>query len=412
MPRAAATLGLATALLSAALPAGTAGAVPVAPRPTSTAASPDAPDPNPPAGGKAPDGSVAGGPRLAGRGIVVGAGAPALPKYLEAHAWILADLDSGQILAARDAHGRYQPASILKLLTALTVMPALPGNQVVTVSPAAANAEGSSVGLLAGARYTVDQLFEALLLVSGNDAAAALAEANGGMAKTVAQMNAKAAELGMYDTFVQTPSGLDGWQQLTSAYDMALVLQQAVRQPRLLHYEQLPSASYPARSSGYGSVGPYEFDNQSENFLTTVSGALLAKTGYTDAAQHTYLAAARRNGRTLGVVFLRDQRMPLDEYQQAGALLDWGFALPASVPAVGRLAGPISAAGSPSASASASVAPALTLAAGRVGGASAEGSSSPSALIPISAAAAGALWLGCVALAGRRLLRRRPSHPR
>ncbi|HTZ42907.1 MAG TPA: serine hydrolase [Jatrophihabitans sp.] len=377
--------------------------VPAAPRPTSTAASPDAPDPHPPAGGLAPDGTVPGGSRLAGRGMVLPAGAPALPRQLTAQAWVLVDLDTGDILAARDPHGRYQPASILKLLTAITVLPHLPGGRVVTVSPQAAHAEGSAVGLLAGARYTVDQLFQALMLVSGNDAAAALAEANGGLATTVAQMNAEAAALGAYDTYVQTPSGLDGWQQLTSAYDMALVLRQAVRQQRLLGYDRLPSASYPPRSSRYGKVGPYGFANQSEDFLTTVPGALLAKTGYTDAAQHTYLAAARRGGRTLGLVFLRNSRAPLDQYQQAGELLGWGFRLPRSVPAVGRLAGPIAA---PAPRPQSSLGTALAMGtdfrpAGTPGG--------RTILIPVTAAAAGAIWLGFVALGGRRRLLRRGS---
>ncbi|HEX4727763.1 MAG TPA: serine hydrolase, partial [Jatrophihabitans sp.] len=209
-----------------------AEAVPLAPRPTSSAVSPSVPDPHPPAGGLAPNGAVPGGQQLAGRGLITPAGAPALPKNIGARSWILVDLDSGDVLAARDPHGRYQPASVLKLLTAVTLLPRLPGNRLVTVSARAANAEGSAVGLLTGAKYSVDQLFQALLLVSANDAAMALAEANGGVASTVAQMNAEIGKLGGYDTLVQTPSGLDGWQQLSSAYDLALVLRAAVQQPR------------------------------------------------------------------------------------------------------------------------------------------------------------------------------------
>ena len=222
------------------------------------------------------------------------------------------------MLAARDPHGRYQPASVLKLLTAITVLPRLPGNKLVTVSPAGGRRpRARRSACCAGARYSVDQLFQALMLVSANDAAMALAEANGGVASTVAQMNAEIVRLGGYDTLVQTPSGLDGWQQLTSAYDMALVLRAAVEQPRLVGYDRLPRAVYPPKASRYGKVGGYEFDNQSQDFYDAVPGALLAKTGYTDAAQHTYLAAARRNGHTLGVILLRDQRLPLDQYQQA-----------------------------------------------------------------------------------------------
>jgi D-alanyl-D-alanine carboxypeptidase (penicillin-binding protein 5/6) len=314
---------------------------PPAPKPTSTEISPSAPDPHPPLGGRAPNGSVPGGERLAARGVIVPPGTPKLPKGLTAVSWILADLDSGDILAARDPHGRYQPASILKTLTAITVLPNLPGNRVVTVSKAAAEAEGSAVGLLAGGKYTIDQLFAALILVSGNDAAVAVAEANGGVAETVKQMNAKAEELGAYDTFVQTPSGLDGWQQLTSAYDMALVLRAALKEPRLVAYDRLKSTTYPAKTSKYGKVPKYQFDNQMSNFLNGVPGALLAKTGFTDAALSTYLCAAERNGRRLGIVFLRNKRIPLDQWQQAAALFGWGFALKSGTEPIGQLAGPI-----------------------------------------------------------------------
>jgi serine-type D-Ala-D-Ala carboxypeptidase (penicillin-binding protein 5/6) len=312
-----------------------------APTPSPSGASPTAPNPHPPLGGHAPDGSVPGGAALESRGIVLPTSSaqkiPKLPANLTAKAWVLADLDSGQILAARDPHGRYQPASVLKTLTAITIQANLPGSQVVTVSPSAAAAEGSALGLLAGGKYTVDELFQALFLVSANDAAAALAEANGGIAKTVAEMNAQAQRLGAFDTLVQTPSGLDGWQQLTSAYDLSLVLRQVVNTPRLLAYDELPSATLPPKKSSYGHVGVYQFDNQSNDFLTSVPGALLAKTGYTDAAQHTYVAAASRKGRRLGVVFLRAQRTPIDQWQQAAALLNWGYALPAGTPAVGTL---------------------------------------------------------------------------
>jgi D-alanyl-D-alanine carboxypeptidase (penicillin-binding protein 5/6) len=405
-PAAQATSGTARVAQGAAAPT-----APVAPKPTSTAVSPDAPDPHPPAGGEAPGGRIPGGPRLGSRTLVLPADAPALPKGIPAQAWILADLGTGQILAARDPHGRYQPASILKMLTALTVLPNLPAKRQVLISPAAAQTEGSAVGLLAGARYTVDELFDALMLVSGNDAATALAEANGGVSKTVAEMNAKAVSLGAYDTFVQTPSGLDGWQQLTSAYDMALVLQQVVRQPRLVQYDRLASASYPPRSSRYGSVGPYGFDNQSQNFLDTVPGALLAKTGYTDAAQHTYLAAARRNGRTLGVILLRDDRLPLDQYQQAAQLFDWGFALHSNVKPVGQLAGPVTATSPPRPAARATASPAVP-AIGTIRIKASAQTSEPTILVPLAAAIAGGLWLGCVGLGGRRLLQRRGSRQR
>jgi D-alanyl-D-alanine carboxypeptidase (penicillin-binding protein 5/6) len=250
---------------------------------------------------------------------------------------MVTDLDTGAVLAARDPHGRYQPASVLKLLAGLVMLPHLPGARVITATAEATNAEGSAVGLVPGGRYTVDTLFKSLYLMSGNDAAMALALANGGPARTVAEMNAYARRLGAYDTVVQTPSGLDGWTQLTSAYDLTLVLRAAVNTPRLLAYDEARTARLPAQKVGKHKWGGVPLFNESDNFFTTVPGALLAKTGFTGAAQHTYVCAAARGGRRIGVVFLRNQRRPVDQYLQAGALLNWAFALPRTTVAVGHL---------------------------------------------------------------------------
>ena len=299
--------------------------------------SPAVPNPDPPLGGLAPNGTPLGGYALRQRGFILPVTAPALPKELTASAWMVTDLDTGAVLAARDPHGRYQPASVLKLLAGLVLLPNLPGTRVITATAEAANAEGSAVGLVAGGRYTVDTLFKSLYLMSGNDAAMALALANGGPARTVAEMNAYARRLGAYDTVVQTPSGLDGWTQLTSAYDLTLILRAAVNSPRLLGYDEARTARLPAQHVGKRKWGSVPLFNESDDFFATVPGAVLAKTGYTGAAQHTYVCAAVRGGRRIGVVFLRNQRRPLDQYRQAGALLDWAFALPRTTVPVGHL---------------------------------------------------------------------------
>ena len=313
---------------------------PAAPKPTARANSPAKPDPHPPLGGIGPDGQPVGGPRLLSRGVVVPEGAPRLPKHLTARAWLIADLDTGAVLAARDPHGRYQPASILKALAALVLLPELPGSRMVTVDASAANVEGSAVGLVAGGRYRVDTLFEALLLMSGNDATMALAEAAGGAHRTAVAMNQEILALGGYDTFVEHPSGLDGWRQLTSAYDMALVLRAVANTPRFVAYDRTFMTYLPRQKVHGHKYRRVPLYNQSENFLAGVKGAVLAKTGYTDAAKHTYMCVARRGGHRLGIVFLRAQRLPLDQYQQAALLLSWASRLPAGS-SVGRLEGPV-----------------------------------------------------------------------
>jgi D-alanyl-D-alanine carboxypeptidase (penicillin-binding protein 5/6) len=346
-----ATLMLAGAPGAAADPApsGTHVVPPAAPKPTDSGNSPAAPDPHPPLGGIGPSGEPVGGRALLGRGLVLPVGAPALPADLTARAWIVVDLDDGDVIAARDPHGRYQPASIQKLLTTITLLPLLPGDRWITASANAANTEGSHAGLVAGGSYTIDQLFHGLLLVSGNDSAEALAEAAGGRAKTVALMNAEALRLGAYDTYAETPSGLDGWQQLTSAYDMALVLRAALSEPRFVAYDTAARATLPVQK--INGFGPVELYNQNELFLKTVKGAIVAKTGYTDAAQHTFAGAIRRDGHRYGVVLLRAQRWPQDQWQQAAKLVKWATKLPAATPPVGHLAAPVAGTADPTAAA-------------------------------------------------------------
>jgi len=141
--------------------------------------------------------------------------------------------------------------------------------------------------------------------------------------------------------------------------------------------------------------------NQNQTFLTSVPGALVAKTGFTDAAEHTYLCATRRHGRRLGVVFLRAQRYPLDQWQQAAQLLDWGYALPRGT-AVGHLDIPPVPKASPGTTAPRTAAP-------RTAGPaqawrSARGSrSNPWPLIGVALAAvtAAGMWIGRRRLTGR-----------
>ncbi len=231
-------------------------------------------------------------PALQSRGLVIPAGAPALPSGLTAAAWVLVDLDSGNVLAAQDPHGRYQPASILKILTVDTLLPKLPGNQTVTVSAAAAGTEGSHAGLIAGGTYTIDQLFAGLLLVSGNDAAMALAEAAGGVAQTVAAMNAKALSLGAYDTFVADAVG----PGRVAAAHQRLRHGACSSRPRSTArassaYDQQPTATLPAQHVNGNGFGAVKLVNQGTPFLTEVPGGFFSKIGYTDAAQDTYVAA-------------------------------------------------------------------------------------------------------------------------
>ena len=173
---------------------------------------------------------VVGGEALGSPRIVVGKGAPPVPA-VSAAAWVVADADTGEVLGARDAHGRYLPASTLKTLTAVALLPALDLRKPYQPSFEDVNIEGSKVGLVQSVRYPVGKLVEAMLVVSGNDAANALANAAGGLPATVDAMNTTAQRLQAYDTTARNPSGLDAPGQVTSAYDLALIARAGLRMP-------------------------------------------------------------------------------------------------------------------------------------------------------------------------------------
>src|SRR6185503_801011 len=178
-----------------------------------------------------------GGAQLAAPGVIVnlGPGVPA-PPAMPGASFLVADMDTGQILAARAPHVRHLPASTLKALTALTLIPRLDASRQVMVRPEDVAVEGSHVGVLAGTSYSVRSLMQGLLMASGNDAAYALAGANGGVAGTLAQMNATATGLGALDTVAMDPSGLDKPGQSSSVYDLALIGRAAMKLPDFRGY--------------------------------------------------------------------------------------------------------------------------------------------------------------------------------
>ena len=292
--------------------------------------------PKPPAVAPPPmsmPGSPVGGPRMGECGLVLPdtLAAPAPPAGINAMSWLIADAGTGEVLAAKDPHARNRPASTLKLLTALLAVDQLPADRVVVGTQADANQDGSRVGIGPAGRYTVRQLLTGLLLVSGNDAAHALADQLGGVSTTVRQMNELAAKLGALDTRAATPSGLDGPGMSASAYDLALAFRQVLSRPLLVELLGTRQADFP----GFGDRPGFVVSNDNK-LLRSYPGALGGKTGFTDDARHTQLDAAQRGGRRLMVVLMRGEQRPVSMSEQAARLLDYGFALPAGHP-VGKL---------------------------------------------------------------------------
>ncbi|MDF3297267.1 D-alanyl-D-alanine carboxypeptidase family protein [Streptomyces tropicalis] len=291
---------------------------------------------------------VVGGERLARDGVQA-EGAVGLPKNLTARSWLVADGTTGEVLAAYRAHHRLPPASTLKMLFAGTVLKKFSREERHTVTPAdlADIPEGSSlVGIQAGTTYTVEQLWQGVFLRSGNDAVHVLAHMNGGVGRTVAEMQALATDLQALDTHVVSPDGFDHPGQTSSAYDLTLFARHGLKNADFRSYCGTRTADFPA-----GGHRTFQIQN-TDRLLTgawglrTYPGLVGVKNGYTSNAGNTFTGAATRDGRTLLVTVMHPGIGGNAVYEETAALLDWGFAHGASARPVGTLARPLSEGGS------------------------------------------------------------------
>src|SRR6202161_4527436 len=241
-----------------------------------------------------------------------------------AQTWIVADLDSGQVLAGRDQDVAHPPASTIKVLLALVVLDQVNLDSTVVADVADTQVECNCVGIKPGRTYTARQLLDALLLVSGNDAANTLAQMLAGPDATTPKMDAKAASLGATNTHAATPSGLDGpgGSGASTAHDLAVIFRAAMANPVFAQITAEPSAMFPTDN------GDHPIANHDE-LLTRYPSAIGGKNGFTDAARKTFVGAAARGGRRLAGAMmygLGGEGAPTS-WDQAGGLLDWGFAL-------------------------------------------------------------------------------------
>jgi serine-type D-Ala-D-Ala carboxypeptidase (penicillin-binding protein 5/6) len=274
-----------------------------------------------------------GGRRLGSSRVVVAHNAPRLPR-IPASAYVIADAKTGAVLAAKDAHGRYEPASTLKMLTAITMLPRLKPSASITASKLAASMVPNIIGVVRGHRYKVSDLFRALLMISANDAAVAIAQAAGSLSKGIALMNEEAQHLQAYDVVAKQPNGLPAPGQVVSAYDLALIARAALAMPAFMRYDRTLAATF--RRTRFGVV---HMVNENR-LLTQYRGGLGGKTGWTMTAGATYVGMARRHGVTLIVSILHAK--PLTTITSAERLLNWGFAASGTVGQVGRLVRPLS----------------------------------------------------------------------
>ncbi|MBP5940016.1 D-alanyl-D-alanine carboxypeptidase family protein [Streptomyces acidiscabies] len=262
---------------------------------------------------------------------------------ISARAWIVADHESGEVLAAHNPHTRLAPASTLKMLFADTLLGKFARTERHTVrgTELATVPEGSSlVGIKAGVTYTVEDLWHGVFLRSGNDAVRVLAAMNGGIDRTVTEMRAKAADLQAVNTYVVSPDGYDHPRQYSSAYDLTLMARSGLRNADFRTY-------CGTRTARIGKTG-IENTNRllcGSHGVKPYAGMIGVKNGYTSNAGNTFVGAATRNGRTLLAAVLHPKSGLNAVYEETRTLLDWGFTQGSSAKTGVTLAEPLSEGG-------------------------------------------------------------------
>ena len=238
-------------------------------------------------------------------------GAVSAAPAVSARSAILVDAGSGRVLYEKDADQQSLIASTTKIMTCLLAAEAGGLDREIRIPAEAVGIEGSSLYLREGEVLTVEQLLYGMMLRSGNDAAVALAIAvSGSVEQFVAQMNQKAAELGLASTHFANPNGLDDEGNYSTARDLAKLSCYAMENP--VFHQVVSTKAY--------AFGERSLTNHNK-LLWRYEGTVGIKTGYTKAAGRILVSAAERDGRRLVAVTIN---APYDWADHAG-LLDYGF---------------------------------------------------------------------------------------
>ncbi|HOL18259.1 MAG TPA: D-alanyl-D-alanine carboxypeptidase family protein, partial [Bacillota bacterium] len=236
---------------------------------------------------------------------------------ITARAAILMDRETGRVLWEKNAQLRLPMASTTKIMTAILALELGNEADVITTSKRAAATEGSSIWLEEGEQKTLEELLYGLMLLSGNDAAVAIAEHIAGSVENFAAlMNEKAAAIGATNTHFCNPHGLPDDRHYTTAYDLALISAYALQNERFREIIRTPEyiISWPGR----------EWDRVLQNqnrLLELYPGGDGVKTGWTKEAGRCFVGSATREGWQLVAVVLNAPQM----WEDTMRLLDYGF---------------------------------------------------------------------------------------
>lgn len=239
---------------------------------------------------------------------------------LTAQSAILIENSTGRVLFEKNADARQYPASMTKMMTTILSLEMSKPDDLVYIHDDAATADGSAVGLQKGDIITMGELRQAMMLISGNDAAVAIADAISGSVPVFADlMNQKAVDIGAVNTHFINPNGLPNPNHYSTARDMVKIAAYAYKNK---DFQQIVST----KKKEIQWVNPNKKDifENTNHLLWNYPYANGIKTGYTDDAGGCLTASATKDGVTLIAVIMHTENAP-DRFKEAQELLDYGF---------------------------------------------------------------------------------------
>ncbi|MFA5388171.1 MAG: D-alanyl-D-alanine carboxypeptidase family protein [Candidatus Omnitrophota bacterium] len=227
--------------------------------------------------------------------------------YVTARSAVLMKIWNKKLVYSKNPHTKLAPASTTKIMTALVVLRRSPLNKKVVVSRNAAFAPPSKVDIKKGERYSTEDMLKALLLNSGNDASIALAESVAGTEKAFTKlMNEAARKIGCRNTNFETSNGLPAKGQYSTAYDLALIMREAIKDKRLLDILRIKNAEITELNTGRR----IKLRNHNKSLWKDTPYSMLGKTGYTIKAGQCFLGYIKYDKRRdLIVVVMKGKKL-------------------------------------------------------------------------------------------------------
>lgn len=258
--------------------------------------------------------------------LALAAAAAAAPPPVDAEAYMIQNAGTGEVLAEQDARERLPIASITKLMTAIVALERASLDDVATISKRTASVGESTINLTPGERVTLRDLIRAALIQSANDAANAIAAfvGRGSVGRFVELMNARARQLGLTDTTFVNPDGLDAPGHVSSARDVTKLARVAMNKPFIRETVRLVEAEAAGRTLRTWN-----------DLLSTYPRLIGVKTGHTNGAGWSQVAAARGGGVTIYATLLGGETRE-GRNADLAALLTWGLTRYRTVWAVGE----------------------------------------------------------------------------